>query len=126
VVEATAILNLSILANNVVIHGRVHGPVVATGIVDVRSTGRVIGDIKAAKIIVRDGAAIEGRCEMTRPPPSKPRQTPTSPPDQGPPLAEDVPPERQPVDPPVPRRFPVVQAKPLPPPPSRIPSPNPA
>ncbi len=119
-VEASASLNLSILANNVVIHGRVRGPVVANEIVDVGPTGQVIGDIKAVKIIVRDGATIQGRCEMAAPALPEPRPD-RMPPGQGDPNAtEHVPPAADPVAATVPGRFPVVNAKPLRPPSARM------
>ncbi len=63
-IEATANLNLSITAENVVVNGRVRGPVAANQTVEVGPTGQVYGDIIASKIVVRDGAVIEGRCEM--------------------------------------------------------------
>lgn len=66
-VEATATLNLPLFANNVVILGCVRGHVVANETVVLGSTARVSGDIKAAKVIVHDGAVIEGRCVMTAP-----------------------------------------------------------
>lgn len=65
-VEATAKLNLSITANNVVVNGMVRGSVSANDIVEVGATGQVVGDIKARKIIIKEGAVIEGRCQMTQ------------------------------------------------------------
>lgn len=65
-IERTAKLNLAITANNVVVHGRVCGPVVANEVIEIGPTGQVVGDITAAKIIIRDGGMVEGRCEMTR------------------------------------------------------------
>ena len=72
-IERTARLHLSVIGNNVVIYGHVRGPVVANETVEVGPTGHVLGDITAAKIIVRDGARIDGRCEMTRAAPPDPR-----------------------------------------------------
>lgn len=69
VVEAGARLNLALTARNVLVHGTVRGPVTADETVEITSSGRVIGDVRAAKIVVRDGAAIEGRCEMVVPQP---------------------------------------------------------
>lgn len=64
VIESTARLNLSIIANRVTVNGRVSGNVSANQIVEVGSTGQVVGDITAEKIIVRDGGMITGRCSM--------------------------------------------------------------
>jgi cytoskeletal protein CcmA (bactofilin family) len=69
-IESTAKLNLSIIANNVTVHGRVSGNVSASQVVVVGSTGQVVGDIAAAKIIVQDGGMITGKCSMAG------RQTP--------------------------------------------------
>ena len=63
-VEATAKLNLSIIADNVTVHGRIRGDVQANQTVEVGATAQVIGNINAAKIIVHDGATIEGLCTM--------------------------------------------------------------
>lgn len=82
-IESSARLNLSVTANNVVVHGRVRGPVVAAQTVQVGPTGQVIGDITAEKIIVSDGALIDGNCVMIRPRPipSKPAADDGSAPD---------------------------------------------
>jgi cytoskeletal protein CcmA (bactofilin family) len=64
-VEPSSQLNLEIKANNVVIQGRVRGSVMASGVIEVGATGRVIGDVRAQKVIVRDGGVLQGRCEMT-------------------------------------------------------------
>jgi cytoskeletal protein CcmA (bactofilin family) len=66
-VEASAKLNVSLLARNIYVMGRVNGPITATGVVEVGSSGRVIGDIEAAKIVVRDGGVIQGKCIMRSP-----------------------------------------------------------
>lgn len=63
-IEAPARLNLAIIGRNVVILGRVRGPVSASEAVEVGPTGHVIGDITAPKIVVQDGAVINGRCQM--------------------------------------------------------------
>lgn len=68
VVEATGWLNAEVVADNVVILGRVRGPVFASNTVEVGPKGHVIGDILAPKIVVREGAVIQGRCQMTRAP----------------------------------------------------------
>ncbi len=65
VVEATGWLNAEVVAENVTILGRVRGPVSASVSVEVGPKGHVIGDILAPKIVVREGAIIQGRCQMT-------------------------------------------------------------
>lgn len=64
-IEASARLHVEVLGNRVIVHGRVKGGVTANESVEVGRTGHVLGDIKAPKIVVRDGGVIEGRCEMT-------------------------------------------------------------
>ena len=119
-IEPTAILNLSVFANNVVIRGRVRGPVVAYETVEVGPTGRVTGDIKAAKIIISDGAVIEGHCEMTSPVQPQPDHA-DAPAPQDPTETEDatqtegVMADNSTQPSPAP-----VNARPLPPPPSKI------
>lgn len=63
-VEAPSQLNVEIVANNVTIRGKVNGSVSANECLEVESTGRIYGDVKAAKLIVRDGGVIQGRIEM--------------------------------------------------------------
>lgn len=71
-VEPASQLNLELTGNNILIRGRVRGSVTANGLLEVAPTGRVIGDVRAAKIVVRDGGVIQGRCEMTVPVPQSP------------------------------------------------------
>jgi len=63
-VEAASQLNVEIIANNVTIRGRVNGSVSANECLEVESTGRIYGDVRAAKLVVRDGGVIQGRIEM--------------------------------------------------------------
>jgi len=65
-IEPTARLNVDVFGRRVVVHGRVVGQVLANESVEIASTGRVTGDIRAPKIIVQEGAVISGRCEMVR------------------------------------------------------------
>jgi cytoskeletal protein CcmA (bactofilin family) len=67
-IEATARLNLTVIGRNIKVQGRVRGPVSGFESVEVGPTGHVIGDITSPKIVVCDGAVIQGRCQMTRPP----------------------------------------------------------
>ena len=64
-VEPGSLLNLEITADNVIVRGRVCGSVSANETIEVTSTGQIIGDVKARKIIVRDGGVIQGHCIMT-------------------------------------------------------------
>lgn len=68
-IEQTARLQVQVFGRNVTIHGRVRGPVLASESIEVGPTGQVMGNLRARKIIVRDGAKIEGKCEIVLPPP---------------------------------------------------------
>lgn len=75
-VERTSILNLEIVAKNVVVQGRVCGPVTGQESVVVGPTGRVIGDVRAPKIVVQDGGVIQGQCEvLSQHPAASPKPT---------------------------------------------------
>jgi cytoskeletal protein CcmA (bactofilin family) len=53
-------------AKAVVVIGRVTGNVSATDRMEVQSTGVVEGDVRAPRLIVQEGAVINGSVEMTR------------------------------------------------------------
>jgi cytoskeletal protein CcmA (bactofilin family) len=53
-------------AKAVVVIGRVTGNVTATDRMEVQSTGVVEGDVRAPRLIVQEGAVINGSVEMTR------------------------------------------------------------
>ncbi|MFQ5430350.1 MAG: polymer-forming cytoskeletal protein [Phycisphaerae bacterium] len=72
-VEPSSQLNLEIMANRVVVRGRVRGSVSANESIEVSATGRIIGDVRAPKIIVHDGGVIQGRCVITAGAPTTPR-----------------------------------------------------
>jgi cytoskeletal protein CcmA (bactofilin family) len=67
-IEPAARVHVAIQASRVTILGTICGPVVALESVEVGQSGRVIGNIRAPRIVVREGGLIEGRCEMTRSP----------------------------------------------------------
>jgi len=65
-IEHSARLHVDVYAHRVIVLGKLWGPVIADDFVIVGSTGHVIGDIKAPRIVVQEGGRIDGRCEMTR------------------------------------------------------------
>jgi cytoskeletal protein CcmA (bactofilin family) len=65
-VGAEGKLRAEIKAKSVVVVGRVTGNVSATDRVEVQSTGVVEGDVRAPRLIVQEGAVINGAVEMTR------------------------------------------------------------
>jgi cytoskeletal protein CcmA (bactofilin family) len=66
-VESAAKLNLDLIGDNIEILGRLNGNVQATGTVEVGAAALVVGNIEAAKIVVRDGGIIRGRCKLAQP-----------------------------------------------------------
>jgi cytoskeletal protein CcmA (bactofilin family) len=54
-------------ASEVDIHGEITGNVVCTGKTLIRSSGKLIGDIRTAGIVIEDGAAFRGKVEIIDP-----------------------------------------------------------
>lgn len=54
-----------ICAEFVVVSGTVNGDVTASGHLELKAGGRVIGNIRTSKLTIDDGAVFEGRCVMS-------------------------------------------------------------
>ena len=67
VVEAT------VRAATLVVHGRVLGNVRATERVELKGSARVTGDVEAPVIVMEAGALLDGQCRMTK---DKPAEAP--------------------------------------------------
>ncbi|MDN5331440.1 MAG: hypothetical protein PWP45_665 [Tepidanaerobacteraceae bacterium] len=65
IIAETGVVNAQVKARNAVIAGEVNGNIFLSGKLEIKSSGRVLGDLKVEGIIVEDGAFFEGRCEMT-------------------------------------------------------------
>jgi cytoskeletal protein CcmA (bactofilin family) len=48
-----------------VLEGQVNGNITAADRVELRSTARMVGDIKASKLVVEEGVVFVGRCEVS-------------------------------------------------------------
>jgi cytoskeletal protein CcmA (bactofilin family) len=48
-----------------IVEGKINGNITASDRVELRSTARMVGDIKASKLIVEEGVAFIGRCEVS-------------------------------------------------------------
>jgi len=59
-------VNAEIAARDVVVYGDVNGNVVAQDRVEIKNHASVVGDIKAARISIEDGARCKGRIEIER------------------------------------------------------------
>jgi cytoskeletal protein CcmA (bactofilin family) len=61
-------INAEVDAKNVTIIGSVVGNICATEIVEIRSSGSVMGDIRAPRISIADGAHFKGSVDMQKSP----------------------------------------------------------
>lgn len=67
VVGPSALLHADIRAQRLVVYGTVIGSVHATSEIELTPGCRVIGDVEAAKLVVHEGAVLEGRCTVGHP-----------------------------------------------------------
>jgi cytoskeletal protein CcmA (bactofilin family) len=63
-VEKTGVVEAEIQTSNVTVSGQVTGNIVASERVELRSDGRMVGDIKAPRILIADGASFKGNVDM--------------------------------------------------------------
>ena len=64
-IGANGQVDAEISAKSVQVIGKVSGNVIATERVEVHSTGQVKGDIKAPKLLIQEGALVNGSIQMT-------------------------------------------------------------
>jgi cytoskeletal protein CcmA (bactofilin family) len=62
-VAVSATVTGDILARHIIVLGRVAGTIIASGLVDIRSSGRVAGRVLAAGFALSDGATFDGSVE---------------------------------------------------------------
>jgi cytoskeletal protein CcmA (bactofilin family) len=63
-VEGSGVVEADIETQNVEIGGRVTGNITASDKVELKSDCRVVGDIKAPRILIADGASFKGNVDM--------------------------------------------------------------
>ena len=63
-VEGSGVVEADIETQNVEIGGRVTGNILASDRVELKSDCRVVGDIKAPRILIADGASFKGNVDM--------------------------------------------------------------
>lgn len=68
IVEDGAEVKANIRIGSVTIGGLVKGNVIAKNKLEMLATGKVIGNIKTAKLKIADGVIFEGKCEMIKDP----------------------------------------------------------
>jgi len=60
----TATLKCAIKGTTVVVHGRITGNVEATARLELHAPSRIEGDVVTPKLVVHEGATLNGRCTM--------------------------------------------------------------
>jgi cytoskeletal protein CcmA (bactofilin family) len=71
-------INASVKAREIVVLGAIHGNVETTDKIDIRKEGKLVGDIRTARIVIEDGAYFKGNIDIVRgetQPTPKPQQT---------------------------------------------------
>ena len=66
IVENSGTVEADIETRNVEVSGNVTGNIVAQERVELKSDGRMVGDIKAPRILIADGAVFKGNVDMER------------------------------------------------------------
>lgn len=66
IVGDTGVVEADIEGNNIIIQGTVKGNVIAREHLEILSTGRMIGDISARSIDLKEGSSFEGRSHMIK------------------------------------------------------------
>src|SRR5438270_8497599 len=64
IVEPTGIVKANVAVKNAIISGVVVGNINATESVELTREGRMVGDIRAPRVIIVDGASFRGRVDM--------------------------------------------------------------
>jgi cytoskeletal protein CcmA (bactofilin family) len=63
-VDSSGKVEASITTKNLAVSGMLTGNVTATERVEVRKEGKMVGDIKAPRVVIADGAKFKGNIEM--------------------------------------------------------------
>lgn len=65
-IAAQAQVDADVLARDLTVHGRVHGKLTATEIIDIRETARVQGHLAAPRLVLAEDARVQARIETKR------------------------------------------------------------
>ncbi len=74
-VAETGHVRTSIRAARVTVAGQVDGDIFGDHLIELEPTAVVSGNLLAPKILIREGASLQGRVEMASPPPETPKDT---------------------------------------------------
>ncbi|MDD2672424.1 MAG: polymer-forming cytoskeletal protein [Syntrophales bacterium] len=61
-----SLLEGHIVVDSIIVSGEIRGQVEVRDKAEISSKGKIYGEIKAAKLVVHDGAVFEGNCSMQR------------------------------------------------------------
>lgn len=137
IVETTGVVKANVAVKNAIVSGVVVGNINATESVELTREGRMVGDIRAPRVIIVDGASFRGRVDMgevepgrvpvSRPVVARPMVRPTLPARPSAPAQRPAAPAQRPAARPTPPPPPAARpaAKPPPPPPPPAPTPAP-
>lgn len=64
IVTTSARVEADVESASIEIAGHVHGNVTATDKVEIKSGGKLVGDVKAPRILIADGASFKGNINM--------------------------------------------------------------
>ncbi len=64
VVGEGAVVHAEVEADTIIVSGEVHGNLKASKRIEIRSPGRLYGNIKTATLLVEEGVIFEGSCQM--------------------------------------------------------------
>jgi len=78
-IGADGVVRAEVQAKSVVVVGRVNGNVQGTERVEIQATGVVEGDVTAPKLVVAEGAVLNGSIHMSKPAAGATSQQPTTP-----------------------------------------------
>jgi cytoskeletal protein CcmA (bactofilin family) len=71
IVEPSGVVKANVSVKNAVVSGVVVGNIQATESVELTQEGRMVGDIRAPRVIIVDGASFRGRVDMGELPPGR-------------------------------------------------------
>ncbi len=77
IVETTGVVKADVTVRNAVVSGVVVGNIAASESVELTREGRMVGDIRAPRVIIVDGASFRGRVDMGNAEPTPRAERPT-------------------------------------------------
>lgn len=88
-INRNGVIEADIVAEYIVVHGKVIGNINAQRQLEISDTGKVRGDVQAPSVVIVKGGILDGFCRMVKPPEQQP-QSHQSEPDQNDSLLDDI------------------------------------